>query len=301
MGYYHYRGFGFLIQSEIRLPQLCECQPAAKADILVRLATSAERESPPPIEKAYGGDAASVYGNHPDLGWARTIGRDTLIIAPNHGVDPAQFVPFICGTYMGILIYLRGRFPLHAGGVMVGDKAVLLSGHSGAGKSTTTFALSQMGHIAVCDDIAALELGSGQQCWVHPGTRGVKLGQHLSDTFPNALHIANIDMGGSDKFFAQFDKVVFEKQTIAAVIIIEPSTDVSEVSLQRMAVSEVITALREHAFRGFVFEELLSDGKQHFKAYLSLAVRIPAYKVHRPLGERGRDFSAALARCVKAL
>jgi energy-coupling factor transporter ATP-binding protein EcfA2 len=53
----------------------------------------------------------------------------------------------------------RGIFALHAGGVTVGGKAILLAGASGSGKTTLTLALALAGHGFLGDDIAFLTKG----------------------------------------------------------------------------------------------------------------------------------------------
>jgi hypothetical protein len=51
----------------------------------------------------------------------------------------------------------RGRFSLHAAGVARGDRALLLAGSTGAGKSTLALALSEAGFAYLGDDMLFLE------------------------------------------------------------------------------------------------------------------------------------------------
>jgi hypothetical protein len=55
------------------------------------------------------------------------------------------------------LMKRRGRYPLHAGGVVIGTGAVLVAGTSGAGKSTLTAALLRAGAGFLSDDIVFLQ------------------------------------------------------------------------------------------------------------------------------------------------
>lgn len=64
---------------------------------------------------------------------------------------------YLLGPVLGLILRLRGRVCLHAGGVVIDGSAHLFVGNEGAGKSTTTAALLQRGHRFLTDDIAALD------------------------------------------------------------------------------------------------------------------------------------------------
>jgi hypothetical protein len=63
---------------------------------------------------------------------------------------------YLLGPVLGLLLRLRGRVCMHAGGVVIQGSALLFMGAEGAGKSTTTAALVQRGHRFLTDDIAPL-------------------------------------------------------------------------------------------------------------------------------------------------
>ncbi|MGH2935183.1 MAG: hypothetical protein ACRDL2_11830 [Gaiellaceae bacterium] len=59
---------------------------------------------------------------------------------------------FLVTLSMGELLKRRGLYFLHAAGVTVGDRAILLAGPSGSGKSTLAAALAVCGHGLLGDD-----------------------------------------------------------------------------------------------------------------------------------------------------
>ena len=64
---------------------------------------------------------------------------------------------YFLGPIMGFILRKRGTTALHASAVCIDEKAVVLTGEAGAGKSTTAAALALHGAPVLCEDIAAVE------------------------------------------------------------------------------------------------------------------------------------------------
>lgn len=72
--------------------------------------------------------------------------------------DPAAVEALLEGSVLGALIHQRGELPLHASTLVEpkGRFAVAIAGHSGAGKSTTAYALIRRGWTMLTDDLTRL-------------------------------------------------------------------------------------------------------------------------------------------------
>ena len=85
-------------------------------------------------------------------------------------IDPVEVVDHALGIVLPWVARIRGKgLCLHASGVARDDRAVLICGASGQGKSTLASALLGRGARLVCDDAALVEPGR-VACSVHPGT-----------------------------------------------------------------------------------------------------------------------------------
>jgi hypothetical protein len=73
-------------------------------------------------------------------------------------LDIPSFLP---GAGFTAALQLKGALTLHASAVAVDDRAVLILGVSGAGKSTTAAAFVSRGYPMVSDDVAVLDPASG--------------------------------------------------------------------------------------------------------------------------------------------
>lgn len=63
---------------------------------------------------------------------------------------------FLLGPVLGLVLRMGGVTCLHASAVAVGERAIVLVGASGAGKSTTAAAFAKLGYPILSDDIVAL-------------------------------------------------------------------------------------------------------------------------------------------------
>ena len=78
------------------------------------------------------------------------------------GLTDGDVFVYLLGPVMGFVLRRRGRAPLHASSVVIGDRAVALVGMPGAGKSTTAAMLALRGWPVLCEDICSLQETDGE-------------------------------------------------------------------------------------------------------------------------------------------
>lgn len=81
---------------------------------------------------------------------------------------------YLLGPIMGFILRFRGITCLHASAIEIADKAVIIVGCSGAGKSTTAAAFAKLGYPILSDDIVAL-IPKKDKFWVQPAYPWVRL------------------------------------------------------------------------------------------------------------------------------
>lgn len=103
------------------------------------------------------------------------VGSDTLLDFPTmgafilRGLDLIEVYPereftldvlnlVLHGPMAATLLHRRGRLVMHAGALKFGDKAILIAGDKGAGKSTTVASLVARGVALVCDDVVGIDM-----------------------------------------------------------------------------------------------------------------------------------------------
>jgi hypothetical protein len=98
--------------------------------------------------------------------------------------NPAAEDEILCFHFLNVVLAAilrqRGCLVLHANAAVTAGGAVVVSGESGAGKSTTIAALLQHGCAMLSDDVTALRLGDAGRVQVLPGVPLLHLGEETA-------------------------------------------------------------------------------------------------------------------------
>jgi hypothetical protein len=132
-----------------------------------------ERATGPSSDMSFGirveGSRLQLTG--PDfVGWADAReGRAACSVPERVRVDPQALAGEIVEPLALFLLTRLGRTPVHAAGVVVGERAVLLSGPSGSGKSSLALAAAERGLGVLSDDAIYVQLDPQLRVWGWPG------------------------------------------------------------------------------------------------------------------------------------
>jgi hypothetical protein len=127
--------------------------------------------------------------------WARDYGRvlisaDGLELLCEPDPDNADWATIVSAQALPLAATLRGLEVMHAAGVVLDGRAVLVMGPAGAGKSSLAAALLRAGGELLSDDVVALRL-SGDALVAHAGSVALQLraaeDERLSDEERAAL------------------------------------------------------------------------------------------------------------------
>jgi hypothetical protein len=169
---YFYKAFGLNIHSEIALPELSDGDSTANADLHIQAAKFAL----PSLKNTqiYRRGVKASFGQNEEnqlfLYWKgiaafRATGGNLLWVSPE--TDDENLISlFTVSEALGLILFQRGYFLLHASSVMVGDEAWCFMGTPGAGKSTTAAAFIKAGCKLLSDDLTAIGFDSEGVAWV---------------------------------------------------------------------------------------------------------------------------------------
>lgn len=222
---YYYQVFGLILQSEIPLPLFpIEASEQMDVDAVLSLA---------PIPSAAGKqlfyhqtNADVTFTNYLTHGtfesYVRVSEHDQFYIKDGHDIrvdfqyqqiQSANQIRYFVNSILSNLLCFRKKVLIHGGAVAYNGKAYLLTGVSGAGKSTTACALMQAGFDSLEDDICLLDWIDGQ---VHivPGPPFMKIPERIK-------HSKEEDLS----FVAEFKKLEDEQKYLC---ILDPSRTVQQ-------------------------------------------------------------------------
>jgi hypothetical protein len=283
---------GWHLRSDRHLP-LLNTLPASNADpdISIRHGDIPQIASPSVFSSPF----VTVYSN----GQARINIGETLsmlvsdgrhvLISANKETPPEEIMTFLLGPALGLLCHQRQVLPLHAAAIKIGDKAVVLVGNSGAGKSTTATALVQRGHRLLCDDIAVI---NAQQISVLPSYPAIKLWQEAADALGIKTTTLDRTRSGLNKFHYRAEVDFDDKPTqLSALMILQPRTHITHTEIRRLDKLQALIQLRQHIYRRSLAAAQNSE-QACFDQLGQIVSKVPVMILTRP--DNFLDFAATL-------
>lgn len=158
---------GLTLGTSINFPELIESN--SKVDFTVEYGNIPEITGEVAIERVF----MTIYQSDevvftiPELANYYIKGSEEVIIELINDNRQSDAEKYILTIVFGIISYKKGYYPLHGGGVVYKGKAILFTGRSGAGKSTTMVGLHERGFETIGDDISNLFFKDGK-VYVHP-------------------------------------------------------------------------------------------------------------------------------------
>jgi len=163
---YSYWGFGLKISSEIKFPELLSHKFISPPDITIKIG-----EVPQKIEgDSFSGTSLSYSINENELlfegigisHYYSAHGKD-VVISPKQPVEDWRGVRLhVLASVMASVLQQRKRLPLHASALLHQNSLILITGDSGAGKSTSVAGLVKRGYTIFSDDVITLREKKGQ-------------------------------------------------------------------------------------------------------------------------------------------
>jgi hypothetical protein len=199
-----YRIYGLRVRSDLSLPAM-GADDGGEVDLTVRncgvmprsdsLPSSAVSPDWRQVEKGWQLRYQSRTGEALEFTFDPKGSRlDIRCTLPDRSND---IVAVLLGAPLAAALHLRGVPVLHASAVVIENRAILVVGTAGAGKSTLTAALVREGASFLSEDLAALAIG-GHQILVQPGYPRMRL-------CGDALAVAGTDVSNQPRVFSEPD------------------------------------------------------------------------------------------------
>ena len=157
--FYCYQAYGLTIHSQLQLPQLVKGIRNDYPDIVVRygkVRKFLENVTDSGIDWQISSKQFLLRIDGVAEYWANGAGEVWIDRDRNASDDDVRL--WLLGSTFGFLLHLRRILPLHASAISTDKGAVLFTGVSGAGKSTTLGAMVKRGYAMLADDVSGIVL-----------------------------------------------------------------------------------------------------------------------------------------------
>jgi hypothetical protein len=206
-------------------------------------------------------------------------GREVLV-APAPSVVPSAVRVFLLGTVFGILCHKRGRVPLHASCVRIGNQAVAFAGPSGIGKSTLAAAFLRRGHVVLSDDVAVIDPNAVGGPVVWPAFPRLKLWRDTLDHMQ--VPIEGLEQGRPElaRYHLQVPTFTPEPLPLATVYHLREAVDARHEKIARLRGLSAIRETNESVYRRTIGRSL-GGGDRLMFAVRRLCAEVPMHVLAR--------------------
>jgi len=286
---HHYTAFGLHIHSEIFLPELAEGNPHSAADVYIRQgAVELPAMRPTTIHrrgvKAFFGQDEQQQALF--LDWAgvasfKAFGGRELVVSPV-ALEANVISLFTVSEALGLILFQKGYFLLHASAVEVADEAWCFMGMPGAGKSSTAAAFIKAGCKLLSDDLTAITFDETGKPVILPAYPQLKIWEKTV----SGLHYAESDLepvSEGVKKFAYHPREQFPTEPVRLKKVFFLHRARNKPAVQQMNLAEIPGEL----LRNFPLAAELMNGdnlKKHFFQSIQCAKTAELLRKRRPEG-----------------
>lgn len=281
---YYYRAFGLTIESELVIPQVPPIPPCMPD---VRIITADLSGEKPDRKKLLVDNGNMVYTT------SSTVFRVThgsLIEADIMPGEAESYVAvYLLGSCMGSILIQRGFMLLHGSCVTNGRHAVLITGDSGAGKSTMAAEFLKHGWKLITDDVTTV-FDVETSPMVRSSYPSQKLWRDALEHYerPKEDVYSLFTTGGREKFGVDVTRF-FHDGVSPLSMIVRLSAEPAGRGLYPMEGAAKIDQLMRNTYR--INYIPIADRQRHFQRCVTLSTKIPMALAIR---ENGKDCAPVL-------
>ncbi|ELS02187.1 hypothetical protein Xen7305DRAFT_00019000 [Xenococcus sp. PCC 7305] len=208
---FFYQAYGLNIRSDFSLPELIE--GGTGEDLYIQQEkfippsdfkkTSIKRQN---VEVLFGGNPKEAYLQWPGI--ATLLAKDgcnLIVDLDSDVINPQLLSLYILSEALGLILYQRGFFLLHASAVQIANQVIVFAGVPGAGKSTTATAFAKAGYKVLSDDMVAISLAETGKPMVYPAFPQLKI-------WPSAARGLGYDLPSLPRLFSGSRKRIIRDQ-----------------------------------------------------------------------------------------
>lgn len=279
---YHYYTFGLNIKSALELPELLVADRDSIPDI--QIIKGKTPSCLPNCQKKGIGYEVAPYEfllNLPDIACFYVSNGDTIIIEPRARSVSDDIRLFLLGSCLGAILHQRKILAMHASAIVHEGQAVLFTGISGAGKSTTANTFRLKGYKMLTDDVCPIKF-IAKKPYALSGYPQSKLWEDALEKME--IEYENLEQISSNKakrkvpILESFDKKPAE---IKALYILQIH-DKNEVEIFDVNDAEKFLLIKAMTYRDYLLKDMGIQA-YHFKNATLLANQIHIKWILRPL------------------
>lgn len=207
----------------------------------------------------------------------------TIIFEPDEKASFEAVKLYLLGSCMGAVLYQRKILPLHGSCINIKGKGILLTGKSGAGKSTIASALLRKGHKLVTDDVAATHVDALEKLTVLPSYPSRKLWEDAIKRTGIKDQELTINRISNDikKYSLRCGDCFEENPTVLKMIFEIVSAVTAEIKIAEITGAQKLDVIIRNSYRRLM-PQAMALREWHFQECVGIANKVRVFKIIRP-------------------
>lgn len=276
---YQYHIYGVGIHSEIKLYNLPETP--VSPDVSVHYGALPEDIVQLTERGITSSLSASRIWFRNDTGYFIIYNGNEILVHPSDDADEKALASFVLGWSISFLFLQRGYSAIHCSAIEIDqERAALIAGVSGAGKSTTALSLIEVGHRYLADDIIMVKPSTDMM--IHPGFPIQKVCRNMIDRI-NPEHLFYIDERKDKYAYYNTGEFCNEPRKLTTLIMLD-SYDGDTVLTEELTGLAKWNCVLKNLFLLDAYKSFDYPPEEKART-LELAGKIDVYKITRPTGK----------------
>lgn len=279
---YYYKAYGLIIKSEVEIKEFLAISNPIKHDIEIKRTKISDDIKKKVRDGQFGGgDKNKIWFYGVNTAIYIVYDGDKIYFEELEGADTYYVNVYLTCSCMGFIMYQREKVAIHGGAIVINNKAIILTGDKGAGKSTLTTALRLNGHKFIADDVAAIDIYGMPM--VNPGFPYQKLCEDSMKAmgYKREEHLSFISDKELKYVVPSIDEFVYRDTQLYGIFELTAS-NITEVTIEEIKGYEKLSRIQENIYRSEFFNILGGVSSDYFKKILDIAKSIKYYKITRP-------------------
>ena len=284
---HYYRTYGLNIESEIEIPEFMSIKNEETKEFtgsLVKMSYGVMEDNIKAlIDKGQmiGFTENKLWFHIKDVATYYVANGDTVICEPCENPDKQLINVFLMCSCLGFIMIQRDKVAIHGGTIVIDDKAIIITGDRGAGKSTLTTALRLKGYPFIADDVAGTVLEDVPM--INPGFPYQKLCEDAMDRMGyDKESCVSFTGDGKTKYMIPAHEQFIEHDVNLHGIFELTVGDVESVQIEEVKGNEKLSKIIANIYRTEFLTRMGGMKPKYMKQCIDIARHIKFYKITRP-------------------
>lgn len=292
---FYYCIYGLIVKSEIELPEAYVILETTEVDVTIEYGNMPEYI----LDKKANGGYSSVLQReyswfyYEDEGDFLILDGKEIIVALAKKNNLKHIRAIILGTCFGNILYQRETIAIHGGAVVFGDKAVVVSGVSGAGKSTVSLALREKGGTFLADD-TVVAIPEKENIYAYPAYPQQKVCKDTAIRFGFDINSLIELEEERDKYGIQLTKEFCNMKKVIHLLVFLNVRDGGELVVEELQGNDKLQYLLQNQY---AIDSFKRGGMNHFifRKCIECSNKIKMILITRP---KGKDCSERISNII---